>query len=317
MAYTKHVWAQGYSGGTPVTHTKLNEMETGIYDAHTAISGHTNNISNLGSRCTALESTTSAHTSAISTINSSLRNVQAKNATQDGDITQLFSDVSSVQSLADSTASTVTSQASIITGHTSDISTLSSEVDTLDTSVSGLSTTTADHETRITTLETSGGGGAATLTVSQYVNNGTWTIANNAWLVSPKITNRPSYTNPSDFTIANQNKGVLQCLKTGIYLMSVTCVDTANPTGQANFMVNTVKVNNQDAGSVLQVLSRFQFYATNQGAGASVFSVAQGDYISWQFRQNASGGSMTLPDGVAAVQGNTYVGCAIAFVKVG
>lgn len=52
MPYSKHTWYDDYSGGTPITAAKLNEMETGIQsasqDANTAISTLGTNLPQKG-----------------------------------------------------------------------------------------------------------------------------------------------------------------------------------------------------------------------------------------------------------------------------
>lgn len=39
MAYTPKVWADGQSGGTPITAAELNRIEAGVKGAHDAVDG--------------------------------------------------------------------------------------------------------------------------------------------------------------------------------------------------------------------------------------------------------------------------------------
>lgn len=298
MAYTKHTWASGPSGNTPITHTKLNEMEDGIYNAHTGYSTAQSLASAANSRSTTNATNIASLTNRVSTAENSLDT--------------LSGDTQYLNSRVDTLNTTVSSNSGTISSHTSSIATINSSLTNLSSAVEG-------QGSRIDALE-EGGGGSASLTVSQYVNPVDITITNNAWAVSPRLVNRPGASNSGDIVVTDQTtngRGVLQVLRTGIYLMSMTVVDTQNPTGQANFLCNTVKVTDANASSVSQVLARFQHYASNQGSGTAAMQLNAGDYVSYQFRQNATGGSMVLPNGVAAIENNTYVGLALTFIKVG
>lgn len=255
MAYTKHTWAAGPEGNTPITYTKLNEIETGIYNAHTGYAS-------------AQSTATAASNRAVTNANN-ITNLTTRMTAAESDITQLQSDVVSLDG-------------------------------------------------RVEDLEENGGGGSASLTVTKYVNNGACEIANNAWRANPALSNWPGYTQPGDLTLVNPgaSPGVIQVVTGGLYLFSITAVDTQNPTGQANFFIELDRATSSTGSSVSAVLARFQLYATNQGSGTAIVSLSTGDYLRTAFRQNATGGSFILPDGVSGINNNGYAGLSIYYVKL-
>lgn len=237
MAYTKQSWSNGSAGATPINATRLNYIETGIYNAYAR---------------------------------------------------------------ADSAYSRTTTNQNNIT--------------TVTNRVAAVESTTSSLNERVGALE-GGGGGGATLSVNRFVNTGTQTVANNAWLLGVAWAVRPGVTNAGDVTV-NANNQYLNIVKAGLYLVSYTMRDTANPSGQANNL-NDLHIMSAVGGSVKATAMRFTFYASNQGSAAGLHYFDANTIVRLAMRQNATGGSFTLPDGVAGVNNGTDIGNSLEFVRVG
>lgn len=185
-------------------------------------------------------------------------------------------------------------------GHTSQIS-------TINTNVSNLTS-------RVTALEEDSGGGAS-LSSDLFVNDGVVTVANNAWTLGVPYAADPRATAAGNVTL-HSNKSYLKVNTAGLYFVFYTIVDTANPTGQDNNL-NDLQLMTTVGGSVTATKARFTFKGTNQGSSAAAVFFDAGSLVRLAIRQNATGGSFSLPDGVAGANTGGYIGSAISFIKVG
>lgn len=293
MAYTRHSWSQGPTGQTPITHSKLNEMEIGIENAASvADDGRARSLTNASS---------------ISTLQTSLSGVTTRTSTLESRATTIEGNVSQVQDTLDAVSDTATSASNNASSALSTLSTQDGRITTAEDDISSL----RQDVTALQGMITGDIAVSSKIDADLFVNSAAFN-STGAWTYGVSLVARPGYTNSGNVTLSTGNSRQLMSItNAGLYAFFLAFRATGTTSNKRAFM--DLYLTNS-GGTSLTLIARAPGWDTNTFSLSYCAPCPAGSYY---VIGHLSADTIAVPDGDNGVTAGTDVGLQVAVLRIG